>query len=68
MSEPITASWIIKLTCDCPKCEQWVNLLDYPDFWHNTDLKCGEHGTEASESVEVVCPECGHEFAVKLDY
>lgn len=68
MSE-ITACWNISLTCDCPKCSEWVDLLDYPDFWDSRyKLQIGEHGTPSSRDVEVVCPNCGHEFTVDLEY
>jgi hypothetical protein len=48
----------IDLWCECPKCEEWINFLDYP----------AEIGTENSKNVEVVCPECEHEFKVDCEY
>jgi hypothetical protein len=64
-----TATWIVELCCDCPKCESWVNLLDYPDFWDgHQHLKIAECGTDRSRGFEVVCPECGHEFTVDCEY
>jgi hypothetical protein len=61
----IEAQWSISLYCDCPNCKAVVDLLEYPDFRH---LDIGEHGTQQSEGIEVVCPVCGHEFEVNLVY
>lgn len=62
------ASWTVELNTDCPNCKEHVNLLDYVDFWDGRRLEIAEHGTERSTDVEVVCPECGHEFTVDLEY
>lgn len=67
MSRP-TALWSVSLDADCPACEQNVNLLDYGDFWDGRKLEIPEHGTDRSRDVEVVCPDCGHEFSVDLEY
>ena len=65
----IFATWSIALNCDCPACKEFVNLLDYADFWDcHTHLKIAEHGTERSRNVEVNCPDCGHDFIVDLEY
>jgi transcription initiation factor IIE alpha subunit len=61
---PCSARWAVELNCDCPKCGEYVNLLDAPDFWDGRTLDIPEHGTENSNNLEVVCPECGHEFKV----
>lgn len=29
----IDAQWEVELNCYCPKCENFVNLLDATDFW-----------------------------------
>ena len=29
----VQATWHAELTCDCPACGQYVDLLEYPDFW-----------------------------------
>jgi len=64
----VTATWIIELNCECPKCKEWVNLLDYPDFWEGQSMKTGESRTKNSIDTEVVCPECNHEFKVDCEY
>ena len=64
----ITATWVVELNCDCPACAEHVDLLDYPDFWDGRLLEVPEHGTARSMDVEVVCPECSHEFAVDCEY
>lgn len=63
-----TAGWSISLNCDCPKCEEYVDLLDDSDFWDGRGLEVAEHDTERSRDVEVVCPKCGYEFTVDLEY
>lgn len=63
-----TASWTIELNVDCPGCKEYVNLLDYPDFWDGGNLQVAEHGTPRSDNLEVICPECGHEFTVTCEY
>jgi endogenous inhibitor of DNA gyrase (YacG/DUF329 family) len=63
-----TATWSIELNCECPHCAEWVNLLDYADFWDGRSLGVGEHGTERSKGVEVTCPECGKDFEVDCEY
>ena len=62
------ATWIVELNTDCPNCKEYVNLLDYVDFWDGRKLKVAEHGTERSENVDVICPECSHVFIVDLEY
>lgn len=66
--QKLTATWRIELRCDCPNCGKWVDLLDAPDFWDGRHLDIGENCTERSEDVEVMCPECDHEFKVDLEY
>jgi len=60
----VEAHWNIELNCDCPKCENYVDLLDCADFWDGRRLEVAEHDTERSKDVEVTCPVCGHEFLV----
>lgn len=61
----IYADWDISLNCECPKCKKYVNLLDYVDFWDcRDDLDIGE----TKSDVDVVCPECHHEFNVEAQY
>lgn len=64
----VKAGWNVELNCDCPKCEQYVNLLDEPDFWDCRQLDITEHDTERSDNIEVFCPVCGHEFEVCCEY
>ena len=67
-TEPIIASWIVELNCDCPGCGEHVNLLDSTDFWEGRKLEIPETHTENSNNLKVWCPECGHEFAVCCEY
>jgi len=64
----IKATWIVELNTECPNCNQWTDLLDYVDFCDGRQLEIAEHGTERSTDVDVVCPGCGHEFTVDLEY
>jgi len=60
----IEAQWEVELNCHCPKCGEYVNLLDYPDFWDGRKLDIPEHDTKYSDNLEVNCPECDHAFEV----
>lgn len=65
----VTATWDISLNCDCPKCGEFVDLLRAQDFWCDHErLQAVEHGTEQANNLEVICPECGHEFEVCCEY
>jgi hypothetical protein len=64
----IEATWSISLDCDCPKCKEYVDLLTYSDFWDGRKFEPCESGTEITAGVEVVCPECGHEFTVDFTH
>jgi hypothetical protein len=63
-----TATWTVELNCQCPGCSGDVNLLDDADFWHGRSLDVGESRTARSTCMQVVCPACGHEFAVDCEY
>ena len=63
-----TANWYISLNCDCPKCEKYVDLLEYPDFWDGRNFFPGENITSKTRNVDVICPSCGYEFIVDLEY
>jgi hypothetical protein len=65
---PVAAQWTVELNCDCPKCGEYVDLLEYPDFWDGRKLEIAEHDTERSRAVEVACPECDHVFEVECRY
>lgn len=60
----IEARWEVELNCHCPKCNQFVNLLEATDFWDGRGLDIPEHDTEYSNNLEVNCPECNHVFEV----
>lgn len=60
----IEAQWTVELNCDCPKCGDYVNLLDAADFWDVRSLEIPQHDTVDSDNLEVICPACEHEFEV----
>ena len=60
----VTACWVVELNCECPKCAEDVDLLMDPDFWDGRKLEIAE----SRKGLEVVCPECGHEFEVDCEY
>ena len=63
------ATWNVSLNCECPKCKEYIDLMEAPNFWDgHSSLEISEHGTETSKGVEVVCPECQHEFTVDCEY
>lgn len=64
----LTATWSLSLDTTCPKCNDYVDLLNADDFWDGRQLDVCEHMTDRSRDVEVVCPACGHEFTVDLEY
>ena len=64
----IIAVWDVSLTCECPGCKNRVDLLEYCDFWDGRKLKVIEHDTEMANDLEVICPECGHDFNVCCTY
>lgn len=64
----VIAAWAVELNADCPACLKCVDLLSYADFWDGRALDIGEHGTQRSMNVDVVCPNCGAEFEVDCVY
>jgi len=64
----VIATWHASLNCDCPGCGEYVDLMSYSDFWDGRSLQIAEHDTDRSRDVEVVCPECGHEFKVDCEW
>jgi Zn finger protein HypA/HybF involved in hydrogenase expression len=65
----VIATWVVELNCDCPKCgEEYVDLLEQPDFWDGRSLDIAEHDTDRSNDLEVVCPKCGAEFLVDCEW
>lgn len=64
----VVATWQLSLDCHCPSCGDYVDLLDYPDFWDGRELDVAEQDTARCRDVEVSCPECGHDFTVDCAY
>lgn len=64
----IYAQWDLTLTCDCPHCKEFVDLLEYDNFWEGLELKACEHDTKNSKNVEVRCPNCHKEFTIDCEY
>jgi hypothetical protein len=62
----LTATWDMSLDTECPNCKQDVDLLDDPGFWDGRTIQAGEHETDATRDMDVVCPKCHHEFVVDL--
>lgn len=65
----VLATWNLELTCHCPACGEFVDLLDYSDFWDGKqNIQAGEWGTPRTTGMEVTCPECDAEFEVDCQY
>jgi endogenous inhibitor of DNA gyrase (YacG/DUF329 family) len=64
MSERVNASWNVTLFCDCPHCGEYVDLLDYVDFWDGGGPEVCGRGDE----LEIPCPECGEDIECVTDY
>ena len=62
MSEPAIATWSLSLNVKCPYCREVSDILENPDFCLNAELDAMEVETKRSNNLEVVCPECDHEF------
>lgn len=39
------ATWDISLDCECPGCKEYVDLLDFADFWDGRSIEPIEHDT-----------------------
>jgi hypothetical protein len=59
-NEPLKAfaEWNLNLTCDCPHCDENVDLLEAPDFWDGQSFGPIDHGTKETTDVGLMCPEC----------
>lgn len=61
------ASWSIEIYCDCPYCNEYIDLLDSRagnnDDGMLTSLLCEEISHEPLK-LECRCPECGESFIV----
>jgi predicted RNA-binding Zn-ribbon protein involved in translation (DUF1610 family) len=64
----IIATWCVELNCDCPNCGEYVDVTKAEGFWDGNEITVPEQRTERSNNLEVVCPECGHEFEVCCEY
>jgi len=64
VAENHVASWDLSLDVDCPGCKEWVNLLDYVDFFDGGVIEV----CETKKDFDVICPECGHEFVADIEY
>lgn len=63
-----TATWSISLDTECPECDHGFDMLSSDDCFWDSRIEPIEHHTDRSAGVEVVCPECHHEFTVDLEY
>lgn len=52
---------ITALSVDCPGCKTEVNPLDNDEFWQDRDLR-------KLNDIELICPLCGHEFKVDVEF
>jgi len=64
----IKATWSISLNCDCPKCGEYVDLLEDPDWWDRHRVELCEHDTPKTTDVRVICPDCGADFHADFQY
>ena len=62
MSYRAIAEWKLVLGVVCPECKYWFNAIDAVDFWHESGIGVLEVETKRSNNLEVVCPDCDHEF------
>lgn len=62
--ENIKAIWSISLDCTCPSCGHDFDILQGFSLPYGHNLYAGEHGTERTENIEIVCPECECVFKV----
>ena len=63
-----TATWFITLDTECPHCNEDIDILEIPDIWERVNFDIGEHNTESSKDVKILCPECEEEFLIDLEY
>lgn len=69
MDEPVSAHWSVELNCECPHCGDYVDLLEYPDFWDGRrGVEIYEIDTPATTKTEVTCPKCFKDFLASFDY
>ncbi|CNF25221.1 Uncharacterised protein [Yersinia nurmii] len=64
----IYAKWEIQLHVTCPKCQERFDMMDDDDFRCDASLEPLESDTNATRDVDVICPDCEHEFTVDFYY
>jgi hypothetical protein len=62
------ATWYLSLNCDCPHCDEYIDILDDEQFLLDNRIVPCENGTNNSRNIEVVCSVCFKEFLVDLEY
>ena len=67
MSSFPSAEWRISLECECPSCQEYVDLTRLSGFWDSspttTPVQAGDTG-----AFPVVCPLCWHRFTCEMEY
>lgn len=58
---PNVKARITALKVDCPGCKSEVNPTDNDEFWQDRDL-------QKLNDVELLCPLCGNEFKVDVEF
>lgn len=67
--QAVAATWSLELTCLCPACNEYVDLLKDADFRDGKQsMTACEHSTPRTTGMEVNCPKCGAEFTVDCCY
>ena len=66
MAMKVEAVWQISLDVECPECEEYQDLTEVDEFWH--DMLPIEHGTPRSNEYEVCCSKCKHKFTACFVY
>ena len=66
ITKPVDAYWDISLYVTCPWCLEYVDLLDYADFFDGESRDLGEMLNVKNETV--VCPECGEDFIANFNW
>lgn len=64
----LEAIWDLSLNCQCPKCDEDIDLMCDDNFWENNNIQSCEWGTEKSRDIDAYCEKCEHDFKVDLAY
>lgn len=59
------AYWSCSLDTECPKCGNYFDILDLPDY---QEYIWGVEPCESDAELDIFCPECEHKFIVKTAY